>query len=204
LGAEQALASAEFDDLEVLLQVAGAVRDRGHDTLVSYSKKVFIPLTKLCRDSCQYCTFAEPPRKSASAYLSPDEVLAVARAGAQAGCREALFTLGDKRELRYAVARDALQTLGFSTTLEYLSATAELVFKKTAYLNAGVMTYDEITALRRVSVSQGLMLESVANRPVERGGPHFGSPDKLPSVRLATIAADCEAAARLRQGYSSA
>jgi FO synthase len=203
LGAEQALALAEFDNLKVLLQVAGAIRDRGHGTLVSYSKKVFIPLTKLCRDSCHYCTFAQPPRKSASAYLSPDEVLAIARAGAKAGCREALFTLGDKPELRHAAARDALKTLGFSTTLEYLSAMAELAFEETGllpHLNAGVMSYDDITALRKVSVSQGLMLESVAGRLAERGGPHFGSPDKLPSVRLATIAAAGEAAAPFTSG----
>ncbi len=203
LRAEQALALAEFDDLEVLLRAAGALRDRGHGTLVSYSKKVFIPLTQLCRDSCRYCTFAEPPRKSASAYLSPDEVLAVAHAGAKAGCREALFTLGDKPELRYAVAREALQALGFSTTLEYLSAMAELVFKRTGllpHLNAGVMTYDDITALRGVCVSQGLMLESIASRLTERGGPHFGSPDKLPSVRLATIAAAGEAAVPFTSG----
>jgi FO synthase len=203
LGAEQALALAEFDDLEVLLRVASAVRDCGHGTLVSYSKKVFIPLTKLCRDSCEYCIFAEPPRKSASAYLSPEEVLDVARAGARAGCREALFTLGDKPELRYAVARDALRTLGFSTTLEYLSAMAELVFEETGllpHLNAGVMTYDDLTALRKVSVSQGLMLENVASRMAERGGPHFGSPDKLPSVRLVTIAAAGEAAVPFTSG----
>ncbi|MGH7490522.1 MAG: radical SAM protein, partial [bacterium] len=119
LNADEAFALSEFDDLNTLTHVASAIRDRGHGSLVSYSRKVFVPLTKLCRDSCHYCTFAQPPRKSKAAYLSPDEVLNIARAGAEAGCREALFTLGDKPELRYAAARSALTTLGFTTTLEY-------------------------------------------------------------------------------------
>jgi FO synthase len=189
---EEALALAECDDLVALMACAAALRDGTHGALVSYSRKVFIPLTQLCRDSCHYCTFAHPPRRHAAAYLTPDEVLAIARAGADAGCKEALFTLGDKPELRYRAARDELARLGHATTLSYVAAMAELVLRETSllpHLNPGVMAPDDIARLRPVSVSQGLMLESAAERLSRRGGPHFGSPDKLPSVRLATIAA---------------
>jgi FO synthase len=158
--------------------------------VVTYSPKVFIPLTKLCRDVCHYCTFARPPRRGERAYMTEDEVLAVARAGAAAGCREALFTLGDKPELRYRAARDELQQLGCETTVEYLARSANLVLEETGLLphtNPGVLTRDELALLRTVSVSQGLMLETAADRLSQRGGPHFGSPDKLPAARLETI-----------------
>src|SRR5882724_8709431 len=118
--AAQALAMADCDDLPALMRAAAELRDRGHGSVISYSRKVFIPLTKLCRDSCHYCTFAQPPRRAAAAYLTPEEVLAIARAGASARCREALFTLGDKPELRYGAARAALERLGYATTLDYL------------------------------------------------------------------------------------
>jgi FO synthase len=189
-GAEEAMALADCDDLAALMAVAAALRDHGHGARVSYSRKVFIPLTRLCRDSCHYCTFARPPRRGENAYLAPDEVLAIARAGAAAGCKEALFTLGDKPELRYAAARRELARLGYDGTIAYLAAMAELVLRETGllpHLNPGVMTADEIARLRAVSVSQGIMLESAAERLCRRGGPHFGSPDKLPAVRLATI-----------------
>jgi FO synthase len=159
-------------------------------TVVTYSPKVFIPLTKLCRDVCHYCTFARPPRRGESAYMSEDEVLAVARAGVAAGCREALFTLGDKPELRYRVAREELAALGCETTVEYLARCARLVLEETGLLphtNPGVLTRDELALLRTVSISQGLMLETTAARLSERAGPHFGSPDKRPAVRLETI-----------------
>jgi FO synthase len=188
----EALALADCGDLVAMMQTAAALRDRGHGANISYSRKVFIPLTKLCRDSCHYCTFAQPPRSGASAYLSPDEVLAIARAGTNAGCHEALFTLGDKPELRYRAAREALGRLGYATTLDYLAAMAELVIKETGllpHLNPGVMSGAEIARLRTVSVSQGIMLESAAERLCRKGGPHFGSPDKVPAVRLETIAA---------------
>jgi FO synthase len=191
-----ALMLAECDDLAALMRAAAALRDRGHGANVSYSRKVFIPLTKLCRDSCHYCTFAHPPRRDEAAYLRADEVLAIARAGAQAGCKEALFTLGDKPELRYRAARDELARLGHASTLSYLAAMAGLVLNETGllpHLNAGVMTADEIAKLRDVSVSQGLMLETSAERLSRRGGPHFGSADKLPAVRLDTICAAGEA-----------
>ena len=168
------------------------LRELGHGRLVTYSPKVFIPLTKLCRDVCGYCTFARPPRRGERAYMSEDEVLDVARAGATAGCREALFTLGDKPELRYRVARAELAALGCETTLEYLARCARLVMEETGllpHLNPGVLSVGDSRALRRVSASQGLMLETTAGRLAERGGPHWASPDKLPAARLATIEA---------------
>src|ERR1700716_3699203 len=148
-------------ELSELMADAGQLRDRGHGRLISYSRKVFIPLTHLCRDVCHYCTFAERPRAGQPAYLSPDQVLAIARAGQAAGCTEALFTLGDKPELRYSTARDALAALGHETTLSYLAQACELVLKETGLLphvNAGVMDASDIALLRRVSASQGLML----------------------------------------------
>jgi FO synthase len=181
---------------ESLAGEARRLRKLGHGRLVTYSPKVFIPLTKLCRDVCGYCTFAQPPRRGQRAYLSEAEVLEVARAGAAAGCREALFTLGDKPELRYRVARDELAALGCSTTLEYLARCARLVLDQTGLLphvNPGLLSLDDIIALREVSASQGLMLETTAARLAERGGPHWASPDKLPAARLATIEAAGEA-----------
>ena len=181
--------------LEELCAEARRLREVGHGSLVTYSPKVFIPLTKLCRDVCHYCTFARPPRRGERAYMSDEEVLDVARAGAAAGCHEALFTLGDKPELRYRAARNELAELGCETTLEYLARCARLVLDETGllpHLNPGVMTAADLGALRRVSVSQGLMLETASERLSARGGPHFGSPDKLPARRLVTIAADSE------------
>src|SRR3954463_15059679 len=159
-------------------------------SVVTYSPKVFIPLTTLCRDVCHYCTFARPPRRGERAYLPLDEVLAIARAGAAAGCREALFTLGDKPELRYRVARDELAELGCATTLEYLARAAKLVLEETGllpHLNPGVLTREDFALLRPVSASMGIMLETVSDRLSQRGGPHFGSPDKLPAARLETL-----------------
>jgi FO synthase len=176
--------------LEDLCAEARTLRDQGHGRLVTYSPKVFIPLTKLCRDVCHYCTFARPPRRGERAYLTIDEVLEIARAGAAAGCREALFTLGDKPELRYRAARDELAALGCETTLEYLGRAAAAVLQETGllpHLNPGVLTRADAHALRPVSASMGVMLETTSDRLSERGGPHFGSPDKLPALRLATL-----------------
>lgn len=181
---------AEVSDLPPLLEIASQLRDSVHHRRISYSRKVFIPLTQLCRDVCHYCTFAHPPVPGQRAYLSQDEVLAIARAGAAAGCKEALFTLGDKPERRYKIAARELAEMGHATTLSYLAAMAELVLRETGLLphvNPGVMTAEEIAMLRKVSVSQGIMLESTSERLCERGGPHFGSPDKRPSARLKTI-----------------
>ena len=190
LDRDEALALSDERDIAALTAAAAARRDVGHGDVVSYSRKVFIPLTQLCRDVCHYCTFAHPPRKGARAYMTLDEVLAVARAGAAAGCKEALFTLGDKPELRYRAAREELALLGHPTTIAYLAEAAELVLRETGLLphvNPGVMTASDIAALRAVSVSQGLMLESAAARLCAKGGPHYGSPDKAPAARLETI-----------------
>ena len=189
-GRSDALALAAETDLDALLEVASELRDRAHGNVVSYSRKVFIPLTKLCRDVCHYCTFAKPPKPGERAYLTRDEVLEIARAGAAAGCNEALFTLGDKPELRYKVAREELQSLGHPTTISYLVEMATAVLEETGLLphaNPGVMTREEIAALREVSVSQGIMLESVSRRLLEKGQVHYGSPDKDPAARLETI-----------------
>ena len=177
---------------EELAGEARRLREAGHGRLVTFSPKVFVPLTKLCRDVCHYCTFARPPRRGERAYLTEDEVLEIARAGAAAGCHEALFTLGDKPELRYRAAREELKALGCETTLEYLARCSRLVLEETGllpHLNPGVLTDEDVRALRRVSVSQGLMLESLSERLCRRGAPHFGSPDKLPEMRLETLRA---------------
>jgi FO synthase len=176
--------------LDELMAAAREMRDRERGRLVTYSPKVFIPLTKLCRDVCHYCTFARPPRRGERAYMTIDEVLEVARAGEAAGCREALFTLGDKPELRYRVAREELGALGFGSTVSYVAAAAQAVLDGTSllpHLNPGVLTYEDFVALRGVSASMGLMLETTSARLSERGGPHFGSPDKLPAARLETL-----------------
>jgi FO synthase len=173
--------------LPELMTAAAARRDTTYGRLISYSRKVFIPLTKLCRDVCHYCTFAERPRAGRPAYLSPEDVLTIARAGAAAGCTEALFTLGDKPELRYHAAREALAARGHATTVDYLREMCALVLEETGllpHLNPGVMTREEIAALRKVSASMGIMLESSSVRLCEPGGVHYGSPDKLPAVRL--------------------
>jgi FO synthase len=192
LGDEAALALADCDDLAALMEIAALLRDQGHGARVSYSRKVFIPLTRLCRDCCRYCTFAHAPRRGERAYLTPEEVLAIAQAGACAGCKEALFTLGDKPERRYRIAREELAQLGHDNTVAYLADMAARVLRETGLLphvNPGVMSAGDIARLRGVSVSQGLMLETSAERLARRGGAHFGSPDKLPALRLATIAA---------------
>ncbi len=200
---DEALRLANETDLALLCEIAGKLRDHGHGDLITYSRKVFIPLTKLCRDVCHYCTFAHPPRKGQRAYLTADEVLEIARQGRAAGCHEALFTLGDKPELRYRVAREELEALGVQSTLEYLAKMAKQVFDETGLLphvNPGVMSPEELKAQRAVSVSQGIMLETASERLAERGGPHFGSPDKVPAVRLATIEAAGELAIPFTSG----
>ena len=196
----QALIDAPLDDM---LAAAAELRDRGHGDTVTYSRKVFIPLTHLCRDVCHYCTFAEPPKKGEAAFLSPEQVLEIARRGAEAGCTEALFTLGDKPELRYRAAREALERLGHETTLDYLAAMAELVFTETGllpHLNPGLMGLEELRRLREVSVSMGIMLESDSEKLLERGQPHFGSPDKVPARRIECMDAAGEAAVPFTSG----
>ncbi len=185
-----ALDLAYREDTAALLSEAAAMRDIGHGNIVTYSRKVFIPLTQLCRDVCHYCTFAQTPRHIPQAYLPKPEVLRLCREGAALGCQEALFTLGERPELRYKAARDALAEMGYATTLDYVRDVAEAVLKETGllpHINAGTMTRDEIAALRQVSASMGIMLESASERLCEKGMPHFGSPDKAPQVRLETL-----------------
>ncbi|MDQ0466917.1 FO synthase [Caulobacter ginsengisoli] len=189
--------------LDQLTARARAVRDEAFGGLTTYSRKVFIPLTQLCRDVCHYCTFAKAPRGVAKPYLTPDEVLGIARRGAAAGCKEALFTLGDKPELRYPAARAALADLGFDTTLAYLEHVAGRVLRETGllpHINAGILTAEDYRRLRPVSASMGLMLESASERLCARGGPHHGSPDKVPAVRLTSIAAAGEAGVPFTSG----
>lgn len=187
----EALALAEVTDTAALAARATALRDQGFGDVVTYSRKVFIPLTHLCRDVCHYCTFAKTPRRIEQAFLSIDQVVELCRQGAALGCQEALFTLGEKPELRYRAAREALDALGHATTLEYLREVAQRVLTETGllpHINAGCMTADEIAMLRPVSASMGIMLESASARLCEKGMPHYGSPDKDPAVRLETIA----------------
>lgn len=175
-----------------MMAAAEAMTLAGHGAIVTYSRKVFIPLTKLCRDVCHYCTFAQTPARAGEIYLDREAVLAIARAGAAMGCREALFTLGDQPEARYSAAREALAELGHETTLSYLAEVAALVFDETGllpHLNPGLMNAADYAALRPHSASMGIMLESASERLCEKGEAHYGSPDKEPARRLASIAA---------------
>jgi FO synthase len=173
-------------DLDELLVRARAVRDRAHGTRVTWSPKVFIPLTMLCRDRCGYCTFAQPPARLESPYLTPEQVLRIATAGAEAGVREALFTLGERPEERYLVAKEWLKEHGYRSTVDYLAAMCELVLTETGLLphaNAGALFEDELLRLRGVSASQGMMLESLNDKL----DAHRGSPDKTAARRLSTL-----------------
>ncbi|MDP9069406.1 MAG: 5-amino-6-(D-ribitylamino)uracil--L-tyrosine 4-hydroxyphenyl transferase CofH [Actinomycetota bacterium] len=196
------LAAAARHDPSTVLAAASTLRDQTSGPRVTFSKKVFIPLTKLCRDSCGYCTFAHPPRPGERAYLTLDEVLEIARAGEAAGCREALFTLGDKPERKWPEARAELQALGYDTTVDYLVAACRAVLEHTALLphvNPGALTLEEAQRLRPVSVSQGTMLETLSERLLKKGMAHFGAPDKKPAVRLATL----EAAGQARVPFTT-
>ena len=210
-----ALMTCRDEDLQRLLAIASRVRDAapwyaegawGRDTdgrrRVTYSRKVFVPLTHLCRDSCGYCTFAWPPKEEIPAYLPPDEVLRIAREGQQAGCSELLFTLGDKPELRYPAARRWLDARGYDSTLEYLRAVSILVIEETGllpHLNPGVMSWAEMSTLKQVSASMGMMLETTSRRLLDKGGAHHNAPDKDPEVRLQVL----EDAGRLSVPFTS-
>ncbi|MCP5181247.1 MAG: 5-amino-6-(D-ribitylamino)uracil--L-tyrosine 4-hydroxyphenyl transferase CofH [Pseudomonadales bacterium] len=186
----EALALADITDTHALAQVAATLRDRGFRNVVTYSRKVFLPLTHLCRDVCHYCTFAKVPRKVMAPYMTIDEVLEVARQGAAMGCKEALFTLGEKPELRYKAAREALDSMGYATTVDYLFAAAKAVLEETGllpHLNPGNLDATELARLKSVSPSMGIMLESTSQRLTRKGMPHYGSPDKVPAVRLETL-----------------
>lgn len=186
----EALALADIQETDVLACVATRLRDAKHGKLITYSRKVFIPLTHLCRDVCHYCTFAKTPKRIEQAYMPVEQVIELCRQGAALGCQEALFTLGEKPELRYSAARNALETMGFATTLDYVQEVARRVLEETGmlpHINAGCMTAEEIDKLKPVSASMGIMLESASTRLCEKGMPHYGSPDKDPKVRLETI-----------------
>ena len=185
---------SEFVDapLDNLMQRARDVRDAAHGTRITFSPKVFIPLTMLCRDKCGYCTFAQPPARLEKPYLTPDDVLAIARQGARQGCHEALFTLGERPELRYEVAADWLRANGYDSTVHYLHDMCALVLAETGLLphaNAGALFADELAMLRRVSPSQGMMLESLRD-DLEC---HRGAPDKEPQRRIDTLCTAGEA-----------
>jgi FO synthase len=184
------------------MRAAAGMRNRLFGPRISYSRKVFIPLTKLCRDNCGYCTFARAPAPGERAYLTPEDVLKIARAGAEAGCKEALFTLGDKPEKRYPEARRELREMGFETTIQYLVHVCGLVLEETGLLphaNPGVLLEDEVRTLREVSVSQGIMVEQVSERLLGREMAHWASPDKVPARRLETL----DAAGRLRVPFTT-
>ncbi|MEN3976002.1 5-amino-6-(D-ribitylamino)uracil--L-tyrosine 4-hydroxyphenyl transferase CofH [Emcibacter sp. SYSU 3D8] len=184
---EEALLLADEIDIPRLMATAAFLRDQGHRNIITFSKKVFIPLTHLCRDVCHYCTFAQPPKKGEQVFMTPEQVLDIARQGAAMGCKEALFTLGDKPELRYKAAREALAALGHETTLSYLAAMAKLVHEETGlfpHLNPGLMSDEDLAILRPLAPSMGIMLESTAISLLEKGKAHHGSPDKDPAVRL--------------------
>ncbi len=190
------LLHARGEHLDDLLSAAARVRDahltaEGRPGIVTYSRKVFIPLTRLCRDRCHYCTFVTVPHRVPDAYLDRDEVLEIARQGAALGCKEALFTLGDRPEDRWPQAREWLDARGYSSTVDYLRSVAIAVLEETGllpHLNPGVLSWEELTRLRPVAPSMGMMLETTAERLwSEQGAPHYGSPDKQPAVRLRTL-----------------
>ncbi|SDE91832.1 bifunctional FO biosynthesis protein CofGH [Pseudonocardia oroxyli] len=190
------LLAARGEHLDALLAAASTVRDAGlvdagRPGVVTYSRKVFIPLTRLCRDRCHYCTFATVPGRLDSLFLERDEVVEIARQGAAQGCKEALFTLGDRPEDRWPQAQEWLEERGYGSTLEYVRACAIAVLEETGllpHLNPGVLSWEELTRLKPVAPSMGMMLETTATRLwSEKGGPHYGSPDKEPAVRLRTL-----------------
>src|ERR1700760_4036636 len=192
----EVLLGARDDELDELLLAAARVRDQGladagRPGVVTYSRKVFIPLTRLCRDRCHYCTFATTPKRVDAPFLSPDEVLAIATQGAALGCKEALFTLGDRPEERWPAAREWLDAHGYDSTLAYVRAMAILVLEKTGllpHLNPGVMSWTELQRLKPVAPSMGMMPETPSRRLFEeKSGAHFGSPDKDPAVRLRVL-----------------
>ena len=196
------LIRAEGDELPGILEAAGALRDRGHGRRITFSAKIFLPLTTLCRDYCRYCTFRRDPGEPGAHTMTPEEVLALCEAGARLGVKEALFSLGDRPEAVFPEHRQWLQARGHRTTLDYLRAVCAEVIKKTPLLphaNPGLMGARDLRALREVNASLGLMLESVTERLGGPGGPHDDAPDKLPRRRLRTI----EAAGALRIPFTT-
>jgi 7,8-didemethyl-8-hydroxy-5-deazariboflavin synthase CofG subunit len=184
------LMSARGEELEMLLSASRKICDIRTGKTVTYSRKVFIPLTNLCRDICGYCTFVRQPKDPKAHTMTPEEILAVAKAGQQYGCKEALFSLGDKPELKYPAYRTWLNEQGYRSTLEYVHAMCELVLRETTllpHINPGAMTAEDLAMLRPVSVSMGIMLEGTSPTLLAKGGAHWKCPDKLPNTRLDTI-----------------
>lgn len=178
------------EDLSGLMAMARQIRDAKWGRVVTYSRKVFVPLTNMCRDTCGYCTFVKHPDSPEANIMSPDQVLSMARKGEREGCKELLFSLGEKPELRYEKARKALESLGYTSMAEYLAAMCSLVLKETSLLphvNAGTLTNSELEMLRPVSASMGMMLETVSRRLTRKGQPHHACPDKVPVQRLRTL-----------------
>jgi FO synthase len=197
-----ALRLAHNADLPDLLGTATLVRERGKGAIISFSKKVFIPLTTLCRDYCSYCTFRKDPGQPGAHFMTPDEVLALAERGRAAGCKEALFSLGDQPERIFPEAREFLQAQGFARTLDYLATMCELVLDRTGLLphaNPGVMDHPALRRLRDSNASVGLMLENVSPRLMRDGLAHYRAPDKVPALRLRTI----EEAGKLSMAFTT-
>ncbi len=202
ISGDQALLLMDHAPLSVLCEAASTIRNRSKGRAVSYSRKVFIPLTHLCRDYCGYCTFRADPSPGVRPYMLPDEVLAVAEAGRRAGCKEALFSLGDQPERVFPEARAFLRSMGFDRTLEYLAAMCELVLEKTGLLphsNPGLMPREDLWRLRETNVSVGLMFEAASTRLLRPGGAHWKAPDKVPLLRLRTI----ESAGELSMAFTT-
>ena len=197
-----ALIEAEGEALEAIFGAAASRRDRGKGRTVTYSRKVFLPLTNLCRDDCGYCTFKRDPGHAGAHTMTLDEVLAVCEAGARLGCKEALLSLGDKPEARFPEHRDWLSRHGYRTTMHYVRAACEVIVEHTPLLphaNPGLMSERDLLGLRETNASVGIMLESVADRLGAPGGPHDRAPDKVPDRRLRTI----EAAGRLGIAFTT-
>jgi len=201
-GHASAILQAGPSELPVLTWLSRTVKLKLRGGFISYSRKVFIPLTRLCRNACLYCGFRVDQPKPGEVFLKPRQVLAVAEAGARAGCFEALFTLGEKPEEKYPEALKELKGLGFSSTVEYLYECCRLVFKRTGLMphsNPGILSFDELKALREVNVSMGLMLENVSHRLCKPGGPHQPSPGKNPKLRMEVL----ENAGRLKIAFTT-
>jgi FO synthase len=190
LGRDEALVLLEHAETSELLGAACRLRARAKGRTVSFSKKVFIPLTTLCRDYCGYCTFRKDPGQPGAHFMTPEEVLALAERGRSAGCKEALFSLGEQPERVFPEARDFLRVQGFQRTLEYLAVMSQLVLDRTGLLphaNPGVMGREDLAALKESNASMGIMLETVSARLLAKGQAHWHAPDKVPALRLRTI-----------------
>lgn len=193
---------AKGTSFENLLRQASDIRDRHWAKVITYSRKIFIPLTTMCRDACGYCVFVQRPGFPTARYMTPDDVSRVAQEGKKMGCKEALFSLGEKPELRYREARDALRTLGYTRTTDYLRDMCERVLQETGLLphaNAGTLSEEEMAMLKPVTGSMGMMLENVSKRLTQKGEAHYACPDKVPAQRIRTL----ERAGRLHVPFTT-